>query len=689
MSHAIIAAVSQPPVPDVTTTTDGDERYEALLRELEDSRARLAECERRAAAGDEYRTILERAPDPLFTLNLEGQYLYVNPAFAAGVGRTVAQVVGKRFWDLFPKELADQRFEALSAVARTGEPNVISVIVPQPEGGRHFVTAITPLFDAAGAVTAVLGSSKDFTHTRQTERALLDSEARLHTLSANLPDVMLYELVGPADGRPAGFSYVSPTVEHLHGCSAQDALRDGGLLYAQLLPEDAALLREREASSFATLCPFVCDVRSRHPSGELRWRQFSATPRRSADGAITWSGIETDITERKRAEQANDALEAQLLHAQKMESVGRLAGGVAHDFNNMLGVILGHADMALEDTPEDAPIREDLRQIRGAAARSADLTRQLLAFARKQAILPKALNLNTTIAGLLKMLSRLIGADVRIEWLPGDALWPVYMDPTQLDQVLMNLCVNARDAIVGAGRVTLETANVVLDQAYCATHLGVVPGDFVRVSVRDDGCGMDAGTLAQIFEPFFTTKPTGEGTGLGLSTVYGIVKQNGGVVDVRSAPGAGTTFSLFFPKCVAATGAAAGVHAPSLAPRGHETILLVEDEPTLLRVTTKLLERMGYSVLAADTPKAALRLCRAHPSEIHLLMTDIVMPDMSGYELARELLASFPHLHRLFMSGYTTHAQAHDGILSDDVSFLQKPFTVQDLGAKVREALQR
>jgi len=395
-------------------------------------------------------------------------------------------------------------------------------------------------------------------------------------------------------------------------------------------------------------------------------------------GAIV---VNQDISEREK-------LHAQLQQAQKMESVGRLAGGVAHDFNNMLGVILGHVEMALEDVDPEQPLFADLQEIHKAAERSAALTRQLLAFARKQTVAPRVIDLNTTVEGMLKMLRRLIGEDIDLLWKPGNSLQPVKVDPSQIDQLLANLCVNARDAIAGTGKVTIETGMVTFDEDYCAANLGFVPGEYVLLAVSDDGCGMDKGTLSHLFEPFFTTKELGRGTGLGLASVYGIVKQNDGFINVYSEPGRGTTFKVYLPqhKVKAHT-------FPEKAPDrstegGRETILLVEDETAILRMTATMLERMGYKVLAAATPGEAIRLALEYIGRIDLLMTDVVMPEMNGRELAGNLLRTFPNLKRLFMSGYTANVIAHHGVLDPGVHFIHKPFSKKELADKIREILK-
>ncbi len=421
-------------------------------------------------------------------------------------------------------------------------------------------------------------------------------------------------------------------------------------------------------------------------------RQCEISERQRIDGLVLLDDLnaatkelEMKIAERKEAEEGRKKLEEQYRQAQKMESVGRLAGGVAHDFNNMLGVILGHTEMALDEMDPADPFFSGLKEIHKAASRSADLTRQLLAFARKQTISPKVLDLNETIEGTLKMLRRLIGEDINLAWLPGASVLPVKVDPSQIDQILANLCVNARDAITDVGKVAIETGNATFDETYCAAHPGFMPGEYVLLAVSDDGCGMDKETLDMLFEPFFTTKK--EGTGLGLATVYGIVKQNDGFINVYSEPGDGTTIKLYLRRHMGKAEQVEEERPAEPANRGNETILLAEDEPAILKLTTVMLERQGYTVLAASTPGEAIRLAEEHTGKIHLLMTDVVMPEMNGRELAKKLLRLYPDIRRLFMSGYTANVIAHRGVVDEGVDFIQKPFAMQDLAAKVREVL--
>ncbi|MGD9368101.1 MAG: ATP-binding protein [Desulfobacteraceae bacterium] len=391
----------------------------------------------------------------------------------------------------------------------------------------------------------------------------------------------------------------------------------------------------------------------------------------------------------RQAEQHRDKIENQLRQAQRLEAIGRLAGGVAHDYNNMTNVIIGFAELTLECLDKDDPIHENLQEIQAAAKRSAEITRQLLAFARCQPIAPKVLDLNQTVDSMLSMLKRLIGEDIELAWHPGPSIWPVKIDPSQIDQILANLCVNARDAISDVGRVVVETENIKLDEAYCANHQGFVPGEYVQLSVSDDGMGMDTATMDKIFEPFFSTKKIGQGTGLGLSTVYGIVKQNGGFINVYSEPEVGTTFKVYLARTSKAT-IKIPLESAAKAPLGRgETLLLVEDEEALLRLVQKMLKKLGFRVLTANTPAKAITLAQQHPQGIDLLVTDVVMPELNGRELANRLHTLIPRIRVLFMSGYTPNIIANRGILDEDVCVIQKPFSSEQLVAKVKEALDR
>ena len=391
--------------------------------------------------------------------------------------------------------------------------------------------------------------------------------------------------------------------------------------------------------------------------------------------------------ERTRVEGNEPRFGVQVHHSQKMESVGRLAGGVAHEFNNMLGVILANTEFALEGVDKTQQLYTDLQEIKKAALRSADLTQRLLVFATKQIVVPKVLNLNDAVASMLKMLQRLIGENIRLDWQPTEDIWPVKIDPSQIDQILANLCVNARDAIRKVGTITITTGCRQLTDGETAGHTADVR-DYVMLEVSDDGCGMNAETVAHLFEPFFTTKDIGKGTGLGLSVVYGIVTQNHGFVEVESTPNEGTTFRIYLPRDLSPNDAdAPRQDAATAVARGNETILIVEDEPSLLNAAAMALEMQGYQVISASTPTDAIRMAEAHTGDIRLLLTDVVMPEMNGRSLSVYLRSRQPSLRTLFMSAYSADVIADNGVLPDGVHLLRKPFSIVDLAARVREVI--
>ena len=520
----------------------------------------------------------------------------------------------------------------------------------------------------------------DITECRRAEEALRESEDRFGTLFEEANDGMLL-----ADAETKRFTLVNRQIQKMLDYSEVELQQ---MTVADIHPaaELSAVLDQFEklARGKIALSP---GIPMRRKDGTVFYADVYSTAVHLKHRKCML-GVFRDITERKRADEEKAQLEAQLRQANKMESVGRLAGGVAHEFNNMLGVILGHAELALSQVDPAQPLHDDLNEIRKAAERSANLTRQLLAFARKQTAAPRVLDLNLVITNMLNMLQKLIGEDINLNWQPIEKLWSAKIDPSQIDQMLTNLCVNARDAISGVGNITIGTGNSTLDENYCAAHIGSVPGEYVTLTMSDDGCGMDKDTLANIFEPFFTTKEFGKSTGLGLATIYGIVKQNNGYIDVCSEPGQGATFTIYLPRYVDKTEHAAGTECVvSRIKRGHETILLVEDELAILKMATRMLEIQGYTVLTASTPGEAIRLAKEHSGEIYLLITDVVMPEMNGQDLAKNLLSLYPHIKCLFMSGYTSDIISDNDVFDEGVSFIQKPFTSQSLATKIREML--
>lgn len=479
--------------------------------------------------------------------------------------------------------------------------------------------------------------------------------------------------------------YINPVFESITGFKTEDAV-------GRLLPMAASQDAEFYRNFWSTLesgKQWRGRLQNRKKDGSLYIEDATVSPVFDRSGVIVnYVSITRDITNIIKLQEEKEKLQGQYLQAQKMESVGRLAGGVAHDFNNMLSVILGYTQLSLDQLEPDQQLHSYLQEIQQAANRSANLTRQLLAFARRQTIAPIALNLNQTIQDMLSMLQRIIGENIVLSWVPGTELWPVKVDPSQIDQMLANLAVNARDAIAKHGRIIIETQNIAFTADNKSANYDCIIGEYVMLALSDDGIGMPQEVKDHLFEPFFTTKERGKGTGLGLATVYGIVKQNGGFINVYSEVGQGTTFKMYFPRFAGADTAAATAAKTEKTKGGTETILLVEDEPSVLALANTILERLGYTVIAANTPEKALNLIETYPGEIQLLLVDVVMPQMTGRELADRISEKFPKLKKLYMSGYTADAIAHHGVLDAGVFFIQKPFSSGALAAKIREVLE-
>ncbi len=445
-------------------------------------------------------------------------------------------------------------------------------------------------------------------------------------------------------------------------------------------PNDREILEEAYRLSIETGEQFDLKLQAATAKGRPLWVRVVGRPEYKDGACVKMKGILQNITEQKK-------VEMQLQQAQKMESIGRLAGGVAHDYNNISSIIIGYSELALEQVKQEDPLHEDLVEILTAAKRSTDITRQLLAFARKQTIDPKVLDLNDTIGSMLKMLRRLIGENIDLLWLPGAQVWPVKIDPSQVDQIIANIGVNARDAIADVGKITIETKNMSFDEDYCTDHAGFVPGDYLLLAMSDDGSGIEPDIMDKIFEPFFTTKRLGKGTGLGLSTVYGIVKQNNGFINVYSEPKKGTTIKIYLPRHEGQTVETHGDNNMEIPLSRGETVLLVEDDGSILKLGKRILEELGYSVLSFSSPLEAAGLTKEKAGELNLLITDVIMPEMNGQELSEHLKSLWPNLKILFMSGYTANVIAHRGVLDEGVNFISKPFSKKDMAVKVREVL--
>jgi PAS domain S-box-containing protein len=671
-----------------------------------------------------YFDLYDLAPVGYCTLSEHGLFLEANLTATTLLGVARSALVRQPISRFILKEDEDIYYLHRKQLFETGEPQECELRLTKPDGTLiwvHLTSTIAQTEDGGLVCRVVLS---DITERKQTEEALVRQQRSIKLFNrianvfltsprnevfADVLEVILKAL----DSRFGFFGYIDEAGDLVSPSMTRD-------VWDQCQVSDKSIVFPRSSwgglwgRSLLEKQTLIANENLQVPQGHVALENALATPivyndnlvgqfvvANKAGGydkhhrdllestAAQTAPLLFAIQEEARRKIAHEKLENQLHQAQKMESVGRLAGGVAHDFNNMLGVILGHTEMALEEIDPAEPLHASLQAVQHAAERSAALTRQLLAFARKQTIAPKIIDFNDAVSGMLNMVRRLIGEDINLVWLPHSDLWPIKMDPSQLDQLLANLCVNARDAIAGVGNVTIKTDNISFDEAYCSQHPGFLPGDYVLLAISDNGCGMDKDTLLHLFEPFFTTKEQGKGTGLGLATVYGVVKQNNGFINVFSEPDQGTIFKIYLPRNQVKEGRLQDKEANRPVARGHETILLTEDEPAILSMATMMLERGGYTVLAAGSPGEAIRLATEHAGDIHLLMTDVIMPEMNGSDLAKNILSLYPHLKCLFMSGYTANVMAYQSILDGGVNFIEKPFSRGELAAKVREVLGR
>ena len=519
---------------------------------------------------------------------------------------------------------------------------------------------------------------------RMVEAALRESDDRLRELAANLDSVLF---VVDGESAPRRFSYVSPAFDATWGVGRDRLMKHPGLWMEAMHPDD----REQAKAEFqqcTALAGGDMEFRIVRPDGEVRWIRTRLSPVFAKGKLLRVVGISDDITAWKAAEAERQRLESELSQAQKMESIGRLAGGVAHDFNNMICVIMGYAQLAKARLAPLDPLLSDLDEIERAAGRARDITSQLLAFSRKQVMAPKVLDLNQHIEAARGVLSRLVGEDIRIQFERGEGLWPVRFDASQLDQILVNLAANARDAMPQGGRLEIRTANLPAEDSSVCRRPALTPRDYVRLTVADSGVGMSEEVLQHAFEPFFTTKEVGKGTGLGLATVYGIIRQSGAWIDVDSRLGQGTTFHVLIPRHEGEAAPEAATVASTVA-RGSGSVLLVEDDPMVRRMTAGMLRSMGYSVVPAAAPDEALAVMRSQTRRFDLLLADVVMPGMSGPELREQIEVLQPGIPTLFVSGYAPEAVTRRGLSEDSAEFLQKPFSFDELSHKVRLAMAR
>jgi two-component system cell cycle sensor histidine kinase/response regulator CckA len=619
--------------------------------------------------------ILDNVPQRVYWKDQNLRYLGCNKACASDAGLShPREIIGKDDSELFWRKSAPHTREDDLQVMVSDKPKLSFVEVKHPTGGfpLWLRTNRVPLHDSAGTVIGILGTYEDITEQRRAEEALRASEERYRRFfDEDLSGVY----ISTPDGRLLG---CNPTFLQIFGFgSLEEALSvDVASLYPN--PEDREYflqqLREHKKLEHR-------ETEGRSRDGKPIYLVENAFGIFDVKGElIEIKGYLFDNTSRKK-------LEEQFRQSQKMEAVGRLAGGIAHDFNNLLTCINGYSELLTLKMDDDDPSRRFVEEIHAAGERAAKLTRQLLAFSRRQVLQPEVLDLNTVVQGLDHMIRRLIGEDIDLCVVPGAQIGRVKADPGQIEQVIMNLVINARDAMPHGGHLVIQTADVELDENFVREHNGARPGRHVMLAVRDNGCGMGAEVRSHLFEPFFTTKELGKGTGLGLSTVYGIVKQSDGYISVDTEEGTGSIFTIFLRRIEGLTAQSTARPAASAGARGSETILLVEDERSVLELAENLLRRRGYRVICTQESSEALELCRQCPDRIDLLVTDVVMPMMGGRELARHIMSMRPGIKVLFVSGYSEEAILNQGLLEPGTALLQKPFTADALPRRVREVL--
>ncbi len=596
----------------------------------------------------------------------------------------LARGLGARAFILKPAE-PEAFIARLRAVQSEAAPAPSALPTPPPENGL-FAEYSEVLIRKLEQKTLQLEETNRALHTdvaarEATEAALRASEANLRLLTEAMPQLVW---VSRADGKNV---FTNQRWGEYTGLAASAS--EGDRWIDPFHPDDRARVSAAWAEAIATGGTYSLEARIRRHDGAYRWWLVRGVPQRDGSGAITkWLGTCTDIDDIKRTAADLEQAHSQLRQAQKMEAIGRLAGGVAHDFNNLLSVILSYTTLVLDEMAPDAPMREELGEVRRAGERASDLTRQLLAFSRQQMLQPRVLDLGKVLRDMEKMLRSLLGEDVDLALATEGLAGKVHVDPSQIEQIVMNLSINARDAMPRGGKLTIEATDVELDQSYVALHPGAAAGWYVMLAATDCGAGMDAATRERIFEPFFTTKEKGKGTGLGLSTVFGIVEQSHGHIEVYSEPGVGTCFKIYLPRTDRQAAEPEHLSLPvAAALRGSETVLVVEDDSQVRAMTCAILRRSGYRVMEAGDGDAALALSGSFEGEIHLLLTDVVMPRMSGREVAEHIAATRARIKVLYVSGYTDKSIVHHGILDDGIAFLQKPITPDALLRRIREVL--
>ena len=629
------------------------------------------------ASEQRFQAFLDNSPNLIFVKDTEGRYVLVNKEFEKVLKRNGKQVIGKKDEELFSPDQAAAFRANDRLVLQGGIAMEFEEVALHAEGPHTSIVHKFPLFDSEGRTCAIGGVATDISARIKAEAAVRRREEEHRRLVENVPEV-----VWKADQFGNAF-FISEKIEKVFGYEAQEVYQSGaGLWFGRMHEEDRERVAEAYKRLFGENRPFDVEYRIRHRDGRWMWWHDRANSVITESGSRHAEGLLSDITERKQMEQ-------QLLQRHKMEAIGQLAGGLAHDFNNLLTVIKGNNDILLDSLAHGTAARRSADQVGKAADKAASLTRQLLAFSRMQVLQPKVLDLNAVIIELGKMLPRLLGEDVEFAVVAEPALGRIKADQVQLEQVLVNLAANARDAMPHGGKLVIETKNVDLEEARARADHPASPGPYVLLMVSDTGQGMDKETQTRIFEPFFTTKKQGKGTGLGLATVYGIVKQSGGFIWVYSEPNQGTTFKIYLPRVEEPFVPAQQSieEGPNL--RGSETVLVVEDEDDVRELVGSFLRNSGYAVLEAANGVEGLLVAARQNGKIDLLLTDIVMPKMGGWELADRLTDARPGLNVLYMSGYSEYVATPLAIREYHGAFLQKPFSIGKLARKIRETLDR
>jgi two-component system, cell cycle sensor histidine kinase and response regulator CckA len=621
------------------------------------------------------RAFSDAIPDPIFLKDGQGRYLFVNPATLSVIGKPLEAVLGRTDREVHGDTAVAEAFlEDDRRIMTSGASEVVEETIPGPAGTRVYLTTKVPYRDLDGRIIGIIGNARNITERVRAEEALRESEQRFRALNERSSDIVI------VTDEQGVITFASPLLSRVLGVTPAEVL--GVSCFESVHPDDAERLRE----SFTHVSAHPGAVRSdelrvRRPGGA--WALVRTETANLLDVPFVRGIVmnSRDLTEQRRAEE-------QFRQAQKLESIGRLAGGVAHDFNNLLTVILSCAESLNYDVGAGAPAQlEEIQEIRAAGRRAAELTRQLLAFARKQVIAPVPVDLNVVVRGSEKLLRRVLGEDVELVTRLEPEVWTVRCDPGQLDQVILNLAVNARDAMPDGGRLTIETANEQVGERLVAFHPFMRPGPYVRLTISDSGVGMTPEVKSKAFEPFFTTKPLGQGTGLGLATAFGIVKQSAGYILLESEEGRGTNLVVYLPRTLDAADPAPSTSTSTAASRGTETVLVVEDDPQVREVTVRSLRAGGYRVIVAGTGAEALAIESQEDGPLHLLITDVVMPGLGGPEVAGLLGRRRPDLRVLYISGYPQGTFARGGVLEPGIELLPKPFTRAALLERVRAVL--